>query len=89
MNDMSSRHDVTFENLPTINRNLIVIEPTAVFLDWARGFPGDPSIGNISEVEMDIAINRVVGALRVVAPRREAERDPELMRISSLQKASV
>jgi len=28
-------------------------------------------------------------ALRGVAPRREAERDPELMRISSLQKASV
>ena len=36
---MSSRHDVTFENLPTINRNLVVVEPTAVFLDWARRFP--------------------------------------------------
>jgi len=36
---MSSRHDITFENLPTINRNLVLIEPTAVFLDWARRFP--------------------------------------------------
>lgn len=37
---MSSRQEVTFEMLPTINRNLVLIEPTTVFLDWARKFPG-------------------------------------------------
>lgn len=36
---MSSRKDVTFEMLPTINRHLVLIEPTTVFLDWARKFP--------------------------------------------------
>ena len=36
---MSSRQEVTFEMLPTINRHLVLIEPTTVFLDWARKFP--------------------------------------------------
>jgi len=31
--------------MKSINRNLIVIEPTAVFLDWARRFPdSDPKL---------------------------------------------
>jgi hypothetical protein len=42
---MSSREDLTHEMLPTINRNLVVIEPTAAFLDWARRFPDpDPKL---------------------------------------------
>jgi hypothetical protein len=33
---------------------------------------------------MNIAVSRAFGALRVVVPRRELEKDPELMRISGL-----
>ena len=36
-----------------------------------------------------IAVSRAFGALKVVASRTELERDPKLMRISSLQKASI
>jgi hypothetical protein len=45
MKNISSVHEINFENLPTINRNLVVIEPTAAFLDWARRFPDpDPKL---------------------------------------------
>ena len=34
-----------YENLPTINRNALWIEPTAVFLEWAQRFPDlDPEL---------------------------------------------
>jgi hypothetical protein len=36
---------MSFINLPTINRFILVIEPTNVFLDWARKFPDeDPKL---------------------------------------------
>lgn len=37
---------------------------------------------------LNIAVSRAIGALRVVASRREVERDKILLRISGLQKAS-
>jgi len=37
----------------------------------------------------NIAVSRAFGALKVVASRTELERDPKLMRISSLQKTSI
>ena len=40
MKNIISVHEINFENLPTINRSLVVIEPAAVFLDWARRYPG-------------------------------------------------
>lgn len=36
---MSSREGLTYEMLPTINRNLVLIEPTAAYLEWAQRFP--------------------------------------------------
>jgi hypothetical protein len=37
---------------------------------------------------MNIAVSRAFGALRVVVPRRELEKDAELMRIIALTGAS-
>ena len=42
---MSSPHEMSFNSLPTINRYVLVIEPTKVFLEWARKFPDeDPTL---------------------------------------------
>jgi hypothetical protein len=41
---MSPQHEMTSENLPTINRNAVWIEATSDFLEWARRFP-DPDPG--------------------------------------------
>lgn len=30
------KHDIHYENLPTINRNVLVVVPTEYFLNWAR-----------------------------------------------------
>jgi hypothetical protein len=36
---------MSFINLPTINRFVLVVEPTKVFLEWARKFPDeDPTL---------------------------------------------
>jgi len=36
---MNRRDDFEYENLPTINRNIFVAEPTEVFLEWAKNNP--------------------------------------------------
>ena len=42
---MSSQHEMSLDNLPTINRFVLVVEPTNVFLEWARKFPDeDPKL---------------------------------------------
>lgn len=42
---MSSQHEMPVINLPTINRFVLVVEPTNVFLEWARKFPDeDPKL---------------------------------------------
>jgi len=41
---MGTRNEMIFENPPAVNRNVIWIEPTAVFLEWARKFPDDDLI---------------------------------------------
>jgi len=41
------KHDIHYENLPTINRNVLVVVPTEDFLEWARKNP------TIFEIELD------------------------------------
>jgi hypothetical protein len=42
---MSSQKEISFINFPTINRFVLVVEPTDVFLEWARKFPDeDPKL---------------------------------------------
>lgn len=42
---ISPQNERQLENLPTINRFVLVAEPTSVFLDWARKFPdGDADL---------------------------------------------
>lgn len=36
---MKPQDDIYYENLPTINRNVLVAEPTEVFLEWAKRNP--------------------------------------------------
>ena len=42
---MSYQHELSLDNLPAINRFVLVVEPTNVFLEWARKFPDeDPTL---------------------------------------------
>jgi hypothetical protein len=42
---MALKKNIDITNLPTINRFVLVIEPTNVFLEWARKFPDeDPTL---------------------------------------------
>lgn len=41
------------DNLPTINRNAVFIEPTDVFLEWAREFPDDDLELTLDELRKD------------------------------------
>jgi hypothetical protein len=43
----SKKQDISYENLPTINRNVLVVVPTEGFLEWARKYP------TIFEIELD------------------------------------
>jgi len=36
---MKPQNDIYYETLPTINRNILVVEPTEVFLEWAKKNP--------------------------------------------------
>jgi len=36
---MKPQNDIYYENLPIINRNILVAEPTEVFLEWAKRNP--------------------------------------------------
>jgi hypothetical protein len=45
VDSMSSQREMSFDNLPTINRFVLVIEPTDVFLERARKYPDeDPTL---------------------------------------------
>lgn len=45
IDSLSSPHEMPVYNLPTINRFVLVIEPTTAFLEWARKFPDeDPKL---------------------------------------------
>lgn len=45
INSKISQHEMSLNNLPTINRFVLVVEPTNVFLEWARKFPDeDPKL---------------------------------------------
>jgi len=43
----SKKQDMSYENLLTINRNVLVVVPTEGFLEWARKYP------TIFEIELD------------------------------------
>ena len=45
IDSISSQPRVSLDNFPTINRFVLVVEPTNVFLEWARKFPDeDPKL---------------------------------------------
>jgi hypothetical protein len=52
---MSSQREMSLDNLPTINRFVLVVEPTNVFLEWAREFPDEDSTLTLDELLEDIS----------------------------------
>jgi hypothetical protein len=50
---ISSQNERQLENLPTINRFVLVVEPTNVFLDWARKFPDEDLELTLGELQED------------------------------------
>ena len=69
---MSSQHEMTYENLPTINHNAVWIEPTAVFLEWAQRFPDLDSELTLDELLKD--------STAYLIPEQEDEPDSWLKR---------
>jgi len=47
--------EIYYENLPTINRNIIVVEPTEAFLEWARENPDEDAGLTMKELTADLA----------------------------------
>ena len=47
------KQDLSYENLPTINRNVLVVVPTEGFLKWARKNPDDDMTLNLEELVAD------------------------------------
>jgi hypothetical protein len=52
---MNSQQKYFHENLPTINRNILVVEPTEVFLEWARKCFDEDADLTIEELTEDLA----------------------------------
>jgi hypothetical protein len=48
------KQDIYYENLPTINRNVLVFEPTEVFLEWAKRSPDDDIELTLKELVTDM-----------------------------------
>ena len=48
------KQDIYYENLPTINRNILVVEPTEVFLEWAKISPNDDMRLTLKELVADM-----------------------------------
>lgn len=64
---MNSRADICYENLPTINRNVLVAEPTEVFLEWAKRFP---------DVDLELTMDELLAdSTAYLIPEQEAEPD--------------
>jgi hypothetical protein len=53
MDRMKPQNDIYYENLPTINRNVLVAEPTEVFLEWARKYPDEDAGLTLKELIAD------------------------------------
>jgi hypothetical protein len=51
---MNSQHDIYYEKLPTINRNLLVVQPTEVFLEWAKRYPDEDGALTMKELTADL-----------------------------------
>jgi hypothetical protein len=69
---MSPSNEVTYENLPTINRNAIFIEPTAAFWEWAQDFPDEDLELTLDELRKDNTTYLI--------PEQEAEPDAWIKR---------
>jgi hypothetical protein len=64
---MSSQNELTYENLPTINRNAIFIEPTIAFLEWAREVP---------DADLELTLDELIkDNTAYLIPEQEAEPD--------------
>jgi len=50
---VSSQQEIQLDNLPTINRFVLVVEPTNVFLEWARKFPDECPTLTLDELLRD------------------------------------
>ena len=50
---MKHQNDIYCENLPTINRNILVAEPTELFLEWARKYPDEDAALTLKELIAD------------------------------------
>jgi len=48
------KHEIFYESLPTINRNILVVEPTEVFLEWAKRSPDDDMELTMRELVADM-----------------------------------
>ena len=48
------KQEIYYENLPTINRNILVVEPTEVFLEWAKRSPDDDMGLTLKELVADM-----------------------------------
>ena len=53
IDSISSQPRVSLDNFPTINRFVLVVEPTNVFLEWARKFPDEDSELTLDELLED------------------------------------
>jgi len=48
------KQEIYYENLPTINRNILVVEPTELFLEWAKKSPDDDMGLTLKELVADM-----------------------------------
>ena len=63
---------MSYENLPTINRNVLVVVPTEGFLEWARKNPDDDVTLNLEELVAD--------STAYLIPEQDADADRWLKR---------
>ncbi len=47
------KQNMSYENLSTINRNVLVVVPTEGFLEWARKYPDEDMTLNLEELVAD------------------------------------
>jgi len=50
---MVPKKNIDINSLPTINRFVLVVEPTNVFLEWARKFPDEDPVLTLDELLED------------------------------------
>ncbi len=64
--------ETTYENLPTINRNILVAIPTEIFLEWAKKNPDDDMALNMDDLTAD--------STAYLIPEQEADAESWLKR---------